>query len=208
MAGTRSILRWSARTLTLAALACCLLPLAVVGPGVGVLGAAAEPSEGNRAGPRVVLIIRHAEKAGEDLSDRGIQRARRLPDLFVTSARRPVSFPTPDAIFAVSYAPRCVQTVKPLAAKLRLPIQTKFQDNAYGLAREIRQNPAYTGKTVLVCWSHRAIPQLARALGAGDANSEWDDSVFDRVWQIRYDDVGQVEFSDLPQRVLQYDAER
>jgi hypothetical protein len=101
-----------------------------------------------------------------------------------------------------------VETVKPLAAKLRLPIQTKFQDNAYGLADEIRRNPAYTGKTVLVCWSHGSIPQLARALGASDAHSEWDKSVFDRVWQIRYDNMGRAEFSDLPQRVLPYDAER
>ena len=55
--------------------------------------------------PRVVLIIRHAEKpADEALSDgltaQGEERANARYRLFEKSAERPEPFPTPDFIFA------------------------------------------------------------------------------------------------------------
>ena len=211
MATMRYIGRRSLLAIILAASTCCLLAMAAFGPAGAVVGTVAAQSGGNGAGPRVVLIIRHAEKSGDVLDERGVQRARRLADMFVASARRPVPFPTPNFIFASGNTPatqRCADTVTPLAARLRLPVRSEYLDNARGLARELRQNPAYAGKTVLICWRHAAIPELARALGADAAPSEWHKSTFDRVWQIRYDQADRIQFSDLPQRVLAGDAQR
>ena len=52
------------------------------------------------------------------------------------------------------------------------------------LADEVLGNPKYAGKTVLVCWHHGTLTDLARKLGAADAPERYKDSAFDRVWQL------------------------
>jgi hypothetical protein len=218
-----AVTRRDVLTLLQVAVACCLVLLAGFSFSGGTLGVAAEPPEATGRGDRLVLIIRHAEKTGDPadvhLSARGVERARRLPEMFVKSARRPVPFPTPDFIFAAgntSESHRPVETVTPLAARLRLPIRSKYQDQAtsdgcrgmWDLSDEIRHNPLYAGKTVLICWHYHSLPQLARALNAADAPDSWDKSVFDSVWQIRYDAAGRAEFSDLSQALLPGDLGR
>jgi hypothetical protein len=43
----------------------------------------------------------------------------------------------------------------------------EYQDNDFArLACELLSNPKYSGKTVLVCWHHSQMPQLALALKA------------------------------------------
>jgi hypothetical protein len=50
--------------------------------------------------------------------------------------------------------------------------------------------------------------QLARTLKASKVPEKWDGKVFDRVWQISYDDKGNATFRDRPQCLLAGDAKK
>ena len=171
--------------------------------------------------PKLILIIRHAEKTGvkEDvhLSEPGKERAKQLPLLFEKSAKRPEPLPRPDFIFAArdsknSQRPR--ETVIELAKQFKLPIDDNYHSTtkdpkakgAAELRDELFTNPKYAGKTILISWRHSALPELAKTLKATNAPTTWADEVFDRVWRITYDDAGKAEFVDLPQRLMPGDA--
>jgi phosphohistidine phosphatase SixA len=148
-----------------------------------------------QAQPGQVLIIRHAEKPdgdSADLSPEGQKRAEALPRLFMKSADRPDPFPTPDFIFATKMSKdsnRPIETVTPLAKSLNLDINARFADAEYAqLAAELLTNPRYTGKTVLVCWHHGKIRELAQELKVADVPEHWRDTMFDGVWVITYKD--------------------
>jgi broad specificity phosphatase PhoE len=163
--------------------------------------------------PARILIIRHAEKADNDsvdLSEKGKQRARALPDLFKKSERRRRTLPSPDFIFATkdskeSHRPR--ETVKPLAKRLGLKINDDYANKDFAkLAHALLHDPRYAGKTVLICWHHGTIPELAAKLQAPDAPRHWEPRGFDRVWSIDYDKTGKATFHDLPQGLLTGDS--
>jgi hypothetical protein len=180
--------------------------------------------------PKQILIIRHAEKTGSKddthLSERGKERAAVLDQLFATQRSRPVAFPTPDFIFAANAhkdSNRPVETVTPLSEKLKLTIDTRFnnklldredpmnagkKDDAAKVADEVFSMPKYAGKTILISWRHSTIPELAKALHVENPPTKWDDKIFDRVWQINYDEHGKATFQNLPQRLLPGDSEK
>jgi hypothetical protein len=184
--------------------------------------------------PQCILLIRHAEKTGDKtdihLSKQGTERALVLDQLFVASKDRPVPFPTPDFIFAASHhkdSQRPVETVTPLARKLKLTINDRYdsklpaapdpnndkekaakKERMQELRDEIFGSPKYFGKTILIAWRHSTISELAKTLKASKVPSKWEDNVFDRIWQITYDDQGNATFRDLPQRLLPGDAEK
>lgn len=165
--------------------------------------------------PARVLIVRHAEKPDDenvrDLSAAGKKRADAFPDLFIKSDKRPEPFPTPDFIFATSASKRSdrpVETVTPLAKKLKLDIDSRYANDEYPkLAAELLSNPKYEGKTVLICWHHGKIVDLAGALKADDVPDQWKDGVFDRVWVVTYDQ-GKGKLSKRPQLLLPGDADK
>jgi hypothetical protein len=181
-----------------------------------------EAPKGSKSFPRQVLIIRHAEKPPDEagsvhLSKQGKKRAQALPDLFVASATRPMPFPRPDFLFAAHHSgksQRPVETVEAVARKHKLTIDDRFHskdgtDKGSGvieLRREILGKKKYRGKTILICWRHSGIPELAGQLGATGYPKTWDGKVFDRVWQISYDEKGNTTFANLPQRLLPEDA--
>jgi hypothetical protein len=156
--------------------------------------------------PRQVLVIRHAEKtgpsAGVSLNLRGCQRAAALPRLF------PCPFDTPDFILAAAPTKRSnrpVETVAPLAASLYLEIDVRFRkEDILGIASELFSDPAYAAKTILVCWHHKGIPALAKALGVPDPPL-WDERRFDRVWRIEFLEE-RAALTDLPQLLLEGDS--
>jgi hypothetical protein len=208
--------RLSALALILGAAAVC----------VRVTGAPAdaEPKK-NTKFPQHVLLIRHAEKTGDDgdvhLSKQGKERADVLDRLFQESKERPEPFPAPDFIFAAGHhkdSQRPVETVEPLAKKLKLTIIDRYDskvppknEKMEGMAQlreEIFGSPKYYGKTVLISWRHSTLPELARTFKAAKVPEKWEDKVFDRVWQIDYDDQGNATFRDRPQRLLKGDAEK
>jgi hypothetical protein len=191
--------------------------LVLVGSGYGT------PAHGEAAKPKYpaqILIIRHAEKTGEKddfhLSQKGKERADLLDRLFAASKNRPSPFPVPDFIIAASNkqeSHRPVETVKPLAMKLKVPIDERFTSKSPSkndgkkpdmlkLRDELFAQPKYFGKTILISWRHSTIPELTKTLKADKAPAKWDDNVFDRVWQISYDRQGIASFRDFPQRLL------
>jgi phosphohistidine phosphatase SixA len=194
--------------------------MALVGTGIFFLAAIllAGPSTAADAkkSPPLLLLIRHAEKPTDemkavDLSPAGKKRAAALPNLFVKSADRPVPFPTPDFIFAAANSPhssRSTQTVEPLAKKLGLKVHDKYANDDFDkLATHLLADPKYAGKTVLVCWHHGKLDNLAKSLGAKKA-PHIEPNVFNRIWRISYTPEGKATFADLPQRVLPDDPKK
>jgi hypothetical protein len=165
--------------------------------------------------PQSILIIRHGEKpVDEDSSDgltpKGEERARELHRLFEKSASRPEPFPKPDFVFAAKATKnsrRSKLTVAPLAERLMLPVNDSFgKDDAERLVKELLTNSKYTGKTVLICWQHGGIPDLAKALGGVDVPREWPSHEFNRVWRLTYSQDGKAKFRVVNQRLLEGDA--
>jgi len=179
--------------------------------------------------PKTVLIIRHAEKTGDKedihLSEQGKQRAEMLYQLFEPSKDRPNPFPKPDFIFAAAHhkdSQRPLETITPCATKWKMSINNLFDSklpppdadkknaklNMYNLRDEIFGDSTYFGKTILICWRHSTLPELAKTFKATKVPEKWDDNVFDRVWLISYNDEGAAKFEDLPQRLMKGDSEK
>ena len=147
--------------------------------------------------PAQIILIRHADKPADPknphLSPAGVKRAEELVS-FITTDPTMTRLGLPVAVFATQTTKddngqRTQETVAPLARALKLPAQTPYHGKDYAaLAKQILSNPAYAGKTVLICWNHEYIPQLAAALGVTPEPPKWKGSVFDRVYVITYQD--------------------
>ena len=169
---------------------------------------------------------------GPDLSIQGSARAAALPELFVpptpewscalavshegftasykayTLKEKSPRFQTPDFIFATKASTasnRPVETITPLSATLNLTYSATCGDSDYAaLATKITSDPTYTGKIVLICWHHGTIPDLAAEFGVANPPS-WKGTVFDRVWEIKYN-PGPATFKNHAQRLLYGDS--
>ncbi|HEY3935598.1 MAG TPA: hypothetical protein VGL65_13385 [Gemmatimonadales bacterium] len=147
-----------------------------------------------QAGPRIILI-RHGEKPADaqnpHLSPAGVRRAQTLVT-FVTHDPAIAGPGLPVAIFATRTThdgdgQRTQETVTPLARTLHLAVQAPFHGSEYArLARAILSDRALAGKTILICWNHEEIPQLAAALGVRPEPRKWKDGNFDQVDIITY----------------------
>jgi hypothetical protein len=147
--------------------------------------------------PAQIVLIRHAEKPPDPedphLSRAGVKRAERLVS-FITTDPAMTRFGLPVAVFATQptkhdNGQRTQETVAPLARALKLPVLTPYLGKDFAaLAKLILGTPAYAGKTVLICWNHEEIPQLAAALGVTPEPPKWKGSVFDQVYVISYHD--------------------
>jgi hypothetical protein len=153
------------------------------------------PAHSQVARPAQIILLRHAEKPADPedphLAPAGVKRAARLVS-FILKDPAMSRFGSPVAVFASQTTKhdnglRSQETVAPLARALKLQVQTPFRSKNYAaLAKLILGNPAYAGKTVLICWTHEEIPRLASALGVKPRPPKWKDSVFDRVYVISY----------------------
>ena len=145
--------------------------------------------------PAQIILVRHAEKPADPndphLSSAGVKRAEQLVS-FITTDPAMTKFGLPVAVFATQTTKhddgqRTQETVAPLARKLGLTVQTPALGKDYAVAAKmILSNPAYTGKTIIICWNHEEIPQLAAALGVTPQPPKWKASVFDLVYVISY----------------------
>ena len=154
------------------------------------------PTHSPVARPAQIILLRHADKPADPedphLSRAGVKRAERLVS-FITTDPVMIRFGLPVAVFATrttndGNGQRTQETVAPPARTLKLPVQTPFLGKNYAaLANLILTDSAYAGKTVLICWNHEEIPQLAAALGVTPEPPKWKGRVFDRVYVISYD---------------------
>jgi hypothetical protein len=159
--------------------------------------------------PAQIILIRHAEEpadpANPHLSPAGRERAAKLVG-FLTSDPAMTRFGSPVAIFATATTKddngqRTQETVAPLAKALKLKVQVPFHGKDYSkLAKLILSDPAYSGKTVVICWNHEEIPQLAAMLGITPEPPKWKGSIYDRVFLITYRE-GRATLTELPERL-------
>ena len=147
--------------------------------------------------PAAIILLRHAEKPEDSrdvhLSEAGIKRSEELVS-FITADTAMRRLGLPVAIFATKTAKdgngqRTQETVAPLSRRLGVPVQAPFRTKDYAaLAKLIFNDAAYAGKTILICWNHEKIPQLAEALGVRPEPPKWEGKVYDRVYVISYPD--------------------
>ena len=134
-----------------------------------------------------IVILRHGEKTSDlkdqNLSVRGYERAAALSVLLSHGYKDIV------AICAAGIGPgspseRPSETIAPLAAKLNLvPVESYPKDQWSGAVQQIQQTD-YTNGTVVLCWVHDEIPDIANALGAG--MHPWPDGRYDVLWVLDY----------------------
>jgi hypothetical protein len=160
------------------------------------------------ATPAQVILLRHAEKPypveGSHLSEEGWERARSLGTYFEKDPDA-TRFGKVAAFYAVrpdrpDGSVRSIETLTPASHALGVKINAGFRKlEVSALVQEILKSSAFDGRTVVICWEHKRIPEIARTLGAKDAPEEWGGKVYDRLWYLRFDSTGRVEFRDKPQ---------
>jgi hypothetical protein len=168
-----------------------------------------------RGQPAQIILLRHGEepddKAAVHLSARGDKRARALVSLL---AKPPLTL-TSNAPIAALFATRVTrdgrsyrtgETLAPLARETGLPVQTPFLAKDYALlARSVLTNQSFRGQTIIICWTHHNIADLAGALGADPKPPPWKEKVFDRLFVIARVD-GACVWRNIPQRLLKGDS--
>lgn len=181
------------------------LPMAILVL-MGALTAGAQPAQ--------IILLRHAEKpadaANVHLNSRGEERARALVSLlgrnspFTTNA--PVVALYAAGVTSHGHSHRTGETLAPLSKDLGLSVHATFDSDHYALvANEILHKRAYRGKSVIVCWTHHDIADLAAALGVKPKPAAWKDKIFDRLWIIDYSQA-RAHLRDVPQRLLKGDS--
>jgi Tol biopolymer transport system component len=76
------------------------------------------------------------------------------------------------------------QTISPFAIKYNLPINSKYNaDENEKIAKSVFKREGI----VLMVWEHSAINSLTATLGVDDT-PQWDNSDFDSIWIINYQD--------------------
>lgn len=164
--------------------------------------------------PKAIILIRHAEKPvpeniSSSLSERGWQRARLLPQIFVQN-RFLNQIGLPEFLFAAGKVKedssvRSIETLQFLSKTIQVPVNDSFNRDEYkDLVSELYHNPAYNNKVVMICWQHKILSKIVGRLGV-NPTPQMDDSLFDRIWLITYEN-NQVQFQDMPQHLLPGDS--
>jgi len=186
--GMMSPQRWA---LALAKALCAVIVYAavlVLGFKLGTGALRAPPS-----GVRRAILIRHGEKEGHKgawgngLSHAGKMRAEclagRFADIGVTNLFAFVNKPTT----------RPVDTLRPLATELGIPIDTQFKRGQLSkLAEYILWLPP--SNLSIVCWEHDRLHKIAEHLGVAkhdipDDLKHFPSDSWDKLWSIYYDDT-------------------
>ena len=151
------------------------------------------------ADPLQVLLIRHGEKPegkrDPHLTTAGRERATRWAEILGTCDPRPeLLLATKPSLEHPRVRP--IETLQPLADRLKLKIETPHLSDAHdALATMIRTNARFTGRSVVICWVHQSLPELARELGATNAPASWHADDYGSVWRLTYSTNGVCGFS-------------
>ena len=126
---------------------------------------------------KVIVLVRHAEKvdasADPELSAEGKERAQRLA--------KKIGKYRPKEIYSTDFK-RTRDTVQPLAAKRRVPIQTYDPRKPQELADKILNSEH---KRILISGHSNTVPGLANLLGKKDLFKNLEDSEYGAIWVIR-----------------------
>ncbi len=168
--------------------------------------------------PAEVLLIRHAEKPtegdeGMELSEKGWLRANALPQLFKQPEFKNLMERQVVLIAMAQKRPnssiRPIQTLKYLSESLMIKIETPYtRDDYQFLVNQLRKNPYFNNKTVIICWEGTVLSSIAKSLGVFPV-PELRKRDFDRAWVVSFNQNGAISrFQDLPQRLLPNDPIR
>ena len=168
----------------------------------------------------IVMVIRHAEKPLTDspphgVTLEGVQNANSLTVVgWVRAGALAAGFaypqerwnlPVPTAIYAASPRGkdglRALQTIGPLANRLKLPINTTYgKGDEPKLAAELIAGHGAR----LVCWEHHAIPTLVDNFGTVSPSpaQSWDNQRYDLIWIFTKRPDGSWAFRVIPERLL------
>ena len=140
---------------------------------IALLGCASQPPPPPAAeAPTQIILVRHAEKAGEDgdvpLTEQGHARARELV--------RVVGDAGVTAIYTSEFL-RNVDTAKPVAEALGLTPTVVPADDVNGLVERLKAAPA--GSTILVASHQNKLFEIVKGLGA--ATPELTPTEYDRL---------------------------
>lgn len=160
-----------------------------------------------QAFPARVVLLRHAEKplSGPELSEKGWERARALPQIF---SQHPElnKFGFAVAVYGMSpsregRSVRSIQTVSPLAESLGLEVRADFQGDDYRqLVREISNHRDYAGKLVVVCWRREEIPAIIETFGATPIEKVRSNQ-YDTLWMLTPTADGHIDLQTLRQSI-------
>ncbi|MFO1512623.1 MAG: histidine phosphatase family protein [Verrucomicrobiota bacterium] len=166
--------------------------------------------------PAQIILLRHAEKpddpAALHLSARGEERARALVSLLGTNStltsNAPIVALYATRVTAHDHGQRTGETLAPLAKELGLPVQAPYESEHFSsLAHDILTNGNLRSNTVVICWTHHTLADLASAFGVKPKPAPWKENTFDRLWIIKPGDTKTV-LKDTPQHLLKHDAKR
>ena len=153
------------------------------------------------ADPAQVILIRHGEKPENKkdphLTPAGRRRAVAWKDFFSSRDPHPV------ALFAPKPSQqhpsvRPIETLEPLGQSLHLTVETPTESGDHAnLARTIRSGARYENKTVVICWVHQSLPDLAQELGVKHPPAEWGAENYGTAWVLSYT-AGKVELKEIP----------
>ena len=90
----------------------------------------------------------------------------------------------------IAVPPAAVETVEPLAAAMGVDVQQDIKDKDFeDLVDEVFSDPAYRGRTVVICWHHGTLPAIAALLGApaGSYPDPWPDNAYNIILDFSYD---------------------
>lgn len=170
------------------------------------------------------MLIRHAEKPAKDfvpfgvtrkgqrskesLQVRGWQRAGALIGLFaLPNVKINPSLDKPQFLYASKPlrrrgSRRPLQTIVPLAEKLRIDINAEFP--RFDFDKMLEEIYSLKG-VVLVCWQREYIPEIALKIldERKLAPTEWPEDRYDMVWVFDLDpSKNQYSFKQVPQNLL------
>jgi hypothetical protein len=144
-----------------------------------------------------ILIIRHAEKPpfGAGLSSEGQARAEAYTRYFQNFRVDSQPFHLDYLVAAddSEHSQRSRLTLEPLSRSSGLKPDLHFQaKHPQDLAQELLSRPHGSG--ILICWHHKEVPELLKALGADPEqllpNGVWPDQQFGWVLKLQYDHEG------------------
>jgi hypothetical protein len=162
---------------------------------------AAEPASHDEGPLRdtTILIIRHAEKPefGTGLSSEGEARARAYVRYFQNFRldSQPLRLDYLVAADDSEHSQRSRLTLEPLGQAIGLKPDLRFQaKRPQELVRELQSRSH--GKQILICWHHKEIPDLLKALGADPArllpDGAWPVQQYGWVLKLQYDQEGRL----------------
>lgn len=101
---------------------------------------------------------------------------------------------------------RSIQTLKYVADEFHLAINTDFTDaKAEEMVKFVKENAAFNGKFVVICWNHDSVKKIVKAFGLKKP-PKMEGEQFDRSYLMSFPGSGAGTLEVLPQRLLPTDS--